>query len=78
MLPAELTEISRVNDLLLESSGLHDSAFEPSLVNPLLHLFGTNMKSLSQGVFREPVLTHAAIGVQPPQHGVDRSRRATE
>ena len=70
MVLAELTEIRRVNDFLLESPGLGDPAFEPSPVNPFLYLFGTDMKCLRQRVLREPILSHAAVRAQPPQHGV--------
>ena len=57
---------------------VYDSTSEPSPVNPLLHLFGANMKSLGQRVRREPILTHARIRTQPVKHGANRSRRAAE
>ena len=78
MVLAEPTEIGRVDDLLLESAGLHDSALEPSAVNPLLYLFGTDMKRLRQRVFCEPIVSHATVRAQPPQHGVYGGGRSTE
>ena len=78
MVFAELTEIGRVDYLLLESPGLHHSALEPSAVNPLLYLFGADMKRLRQRVFCEPILSYATVRAQPPQHGVYRGQRSTE
>ena len=56
MVLAEITEIGRVDNLLLESPGLDDSALELSAINPLLYLLGTDMKRLRQRVFCEPIL----------------------
>jgi hypothetical protein len=78
MVFAKLAKISRVDNLFLESPSLYDSTFQPSPLNPPLHLFGANMKSLGQRVFREPILAHARIRTQPPKHTANRSRRAAE
>jgi hypothetical protein len=76
MVLAEPTEIGRVDDLLRESAGLHDSALEPSAVNPLLYLLGTDMKRLRQREFCEPIVSRATVRGQPPQHGVYGGRMA--
>src|SRR5260370_15972152 len=75
---AELTKVSRVDNLFLEAPVLYDSTFEQSPLNQVLHLLGANMKSLGQRIPREPILTHACIRAQPPKHGANRSRRAAQ
>jgi hypothetical protein len=69
MVLSALTEIGRVDDLLLESPGLH-SALEPSAVNRLLYLFGTDMKRLRRRVFFEPIPSHATVRAQPCNTGL--------
>ena len=48
------TEIVGIDDSFLDACGLHNPAFEPSIVDPLLHLVGSNVQGLCQTV-REPV-----------------------
>jgi hypothetical protein len=75
---AEVAKVIGLYNLLLEFPGVDESRLQPALVNPLLHLFHASMKSYGQSVFCEPILPHTRIRTQPPQHGADRGRRATE
>jgi hypothetical protein len=69
VLLTKLAELVGINDISLESTRLYRPAFQPTAVDPFLHIFGANMQSFSQGAFCEPVLPHPGSRPQPLQHG---------
>jgi hypothetical protein len=53
VLLAERAEGIRLNDLSGEPAGQYRPALQPTAVDPFLYIFGANMQSFSQGVFRD-------------------------
>jgi hypothetical protein len=43
ILPGKFTKIVRVDDPFLDARRLHDAAFEPSIIDPLLYLSGADV-----------------------------------
>ena len=72
----KLGEIVRIDDSFFNTGGFHNAAFEPTVIDPLLHLVASDMQGFRQAVNREPIATSLRAFAQAMQHGANGVWRA--
>jgi hypothetical protein len=70
----EIREIIRIDDSLFDIGCFHNPAFEPTVVDPLLHLVNSDVQSFREAVWGEPISPSLRAFPQTVQHGANRAR----
>jgi len=71
----EIREIIRINDSLFDTGCFHNSAFEPTVIDPPLDFVNSDVQSFREAVWCEPISPSLRAFPQPVQHGANRARR---
>ena len=60
----EIREIIRLDDSLFDAGCFHNPVFEPTVIDPLLHLVNSDVQSFREAVWCEPI--SPSLGAFPP------------
>ena len=71
----EIREIIRIDDSLFDTGCFHNPAFEPTVIDPLLHLVNSDVQSFREAVWCEPISPSLGAFPQTVQHGPNGTRR---
>lgn len=71
----EIREIIRIDDSLFDTGCFHNPAFEPTVIDPLLHLVNSDVQGFREAVWCEPISPFLRAFPQTVQHGTNRARR---
>jgi hypothetical protein len=66
----EIREIIRIDDSLFDTGCFHNTALEPTVIDPLLHLVNSDVQSFREAVWCEPI--SPSLGAFPNRCNMDR------